>query len=418
MTEVARAHAARQRAGLSGGDGAAPRQRLGYLSGAPRVSTHASAEASGPRSHVVGVIGAFRELGWDVRTYIVGDRLPRRVAATSHRSLTRHRGWALLADTGRLMLRGVTARRAWHELGQHVDWVYERFATFQALGRPFQRHGVPWILETQGPFYEEARLDRKSLVLAGLARELELRAYRQCNVLICVSHALRDRLVREADLPPHKVLVVPNGVDADLFTPAPGAAARVFDGFTIGYAGSLTHWQGIDLLLRAMHRLDRSAIRLHLVVIGDGMMRVRWEALAAELGLSDRVRFLGRVPQAEVPILIGGTDAGFAGHGESRDGRVYHSPLKIYEYLAMGTPVIASASEDALLVVREGENGFVYPPGDVTGLTAALLRAWTARERLRVMGTRAREEILARHTWTHRTRDMQSRIAATLAGGI
>jgi glycosyltransferase involved in cell wall biosynthesis len=404
-----------RQAGPWGVPAAPPRRRLGYLSGAPRVSTHPHAEASGPRSHVLGVITAFRDLGWEVRPFIVGDRLPPRVATGSHRALTRGRGWALLADFGRLALRPVNAGRAWRELGGQVDWVYERFATFQALGRPFQRRGIPWILETQGPFYEEAKLDRNSLVLSSLARRLELGAYRRCDVLICVSHALRDRLVQEASLPPGKVLVVPNGVDPALFAPPPHPAARPFDGLTIGYTGSLTRWQGLDLLLRAMRELDASGMPLHLVVIGDGMMRTEWETLAAELGLGSRVRFLGRVPHAEVPALVGGTDVGFAGHAESRQGRVYHSPLKIYEYLAMGKPVVASASEDALAVVRDGENGFVYRPGDLADLTSALRRAWTARERLPAMGRRARQEIVADHTWLRRAGEIERGVESVLS---
>lgn len=407
-----------------GGDLAAPRARgverrrprLGYLSGAPRVSTRPDAEATGPRSHIVGILAAFEALGWEVRPYIVGDRMPPKVATESHGLLTRGRHWALLADVGRLALRVVNAHRAHRELGSDVDWVYERFASFQALGAPFQRRGIPWVLETQGPFYEEAKLDRKSLVLSRLARRLELRAYRQCDVLVCVSHALRDLLVREAKLPPDKVLVVPNGVDPEVFAPPSRPAARFFEGLTIGYTGSLTRWQGLDLLLRAMGELHASGMPLHLVVIGDGMMREAWEALAAELGLADRVRFRGRVSLAEVPALVDGTDLGFAGHAESRHGRVYHSPLKIYEYLAMGKPVVASASEDALAVLRDGENGFVYPPGDLAGLTGALRRAWTLRERLPAMGRRAREEIVAHHTWTVRAEQIRRGVEGVLAG--
>lgn len=395
---------------------AAGPRRLGYLSGAPRVSTRAEAEATGPRSHVVGVLGAFRALGWDVRPYIVGDRVPARVATGSHRLLTRAGGWTLLADLVRLVLRRVNARRAWRELGDGTDLVYERFAAFQALGRPFQLHGIPWILETQGPFYEEAKLDRNSLVLSGLARRLELRAYRECDVLICVSHALRDLLVREAGLPSGKVLVVPNGVDADLFAPTSSSAPRTFEGFTVAYTGSLTGWQNLDLLLRAMHELETYGIPVHLVVIGDGLMREAWEALATALGLAQRVRFLGRVPHAEVPMLVGGSDLGFAGHARSRHGGVYHSPLKIYEYLAMAKPVIASASEDARVAVKEGETGFVYPPGDLAGLTAALRRAWVTRDCLAAMGRRGRAEVLAHHTWLHRGEQIRQGVERVLAG--
>ena len=377
-------------------------RQLGYLSGAPRVSTHPASDVNGARSHVLGIVGAFRDLGWEVRPYIVGDRVTPRIATGSHRTLTSAKGWALLADLGRLTLRAVNGQRAWRELGSDIDWVYERFGAFQALGQNFQRHGIPWILETQAPFYEEAKLERKSLVLSGLARRLELAAYRQCDVLICVSHALRDLLMREAHLPARKVLVVPNGVDPKIFDPDRGSPLRSFEGFTICYAGSLTPWQGLDLLLHAMHGLQASGVQMHLVVIGEGIMRANWEVLARDLGLAAHARFLGRVPQAQVPGMISGCDIGFTGHIPSRHGSVYHSPLKLYEYLAMRKPVVASASEDALAVIRENENGFMYQAGDLSGLVRALKRAWTVRESLGAMGSIARDEILAHHTWKHR----------------
>jgi glycosyltransferase involved in cell wall biosynthesis len=220
--------------------------------------------------------------------------------------------------------------------------------------------------------------------------------------------------MREAQLPGDKVLVVSNGVDPNLFDPCRQNPFRFFEGFTIGYAGSLIAWQGLDLLLKAMHGLEAGGVQMHLVVIGEGIMRTSWEALARELGLAARVRFLGRIPQAQVPGVIGGCDVGFTGHIPGRHGSVYHSPLKLYEYLAMSKPVVASASEDALAVVREGENGFLYQPGDLAGLTRALSRAWAARDSLPAMGLGARTEIIAHHTWRNRAEAICRGVGAIL----
>jgi glycosyltransferase involved in cell wall biosynthesis len=393
---------------------ASRRPCIGYLSGAPRVSTRPDAEAAGPRSHVVGVIDAFRGLGCEVRPYIVGDRMPSRVVTDSRRVLARGLGWRLAGDLSRVGLGLLHARRAWRELGRDVDWVYERFASFQALGRTFQRHGTPWILETQGPFYEEAKHDRRSVALARLARRHELTAYRECDVLVCVSYALRSLLLREAGLAPHKVIVVPNGVDPHLFVPRDPARRTDPRTLAIAYTGSLTAWQSLDVLLRAMGVLASEGVPLSLRVIGDGAMREEWETLARDLGLADRVRFLGKLPHAQVPDILAAADLGFAGHGRNRLGVLYHSPLKIYEYLAMAKPVVASASEDALTAVRDGENGFVYEPGDPADLARALRRAWSRRDHLLAMGARAREEVLARHTWRHRAEHLQREVAAIL----
>jgi len=389
--------------------------RIGYLSGAPRVSTRQDAESGGPRSHVLGVMAAFRSLGYDLHPFIVGDQMPPEVTRRSGRAISATVAHALAADIGRLSFRLINARRAWRHLGDRVDWVYERFSACQALGRNFQRHGIPWILETNGPFYEEAKAERKSMVLTGLARRLELDAYRRCDVLVCVSPTLRDIVCAEAGIDPSKVVVVPNGVDTDLFNPQRHVPKRVFEGFTIGFVGGLLAWQGLDLLLHALAELrDEQGLPIHLVVVGDGLARKAWTALADELKLTERVTFVGRVNGDEVPSYIAGFDLGYSGQVQLQSGSMYHSPLKIYEYMAMGKAVLASAFDDAKRIIEEGETGFLFSPADKKDLKRALAAAYQARGRATLMGQAARSEIVAHHSWTARVSFMAGQIAALL----
>jgi len=95
--------------------------------------------------------------------------------------------------------------------------MYERFAVLQALGWVFKRDGIPWILETSGLYSDEAKTERNSLVLTGVARRLEVFAYGRCDVLVCVSAALKELVVEKTGVDPEKILVVPNGVDAAFF---------------------------------------------------------------------------------------------------------------------------------------------------------------------------------------------------------
>jgi glycosyltransferase involved in cell wall biosynthesis len=396
----------------------APRKnklRIGYLSGAPRVSTRQDAESGGPRSHVRGVISAFRSLGYEVKPFIVGDQVPRQVARKSGRAISATVAHALAADLGRLTFRLINARRAWRQLGGRVDWVYERFSACQALGMNFQRHGVPWILETNGPFYEEAKAERKSMVLTGLARRLELGAYRGCDVLVCVSPTLKDIVCAEAAIDNRKIVVVPNGVDSTVFDPQKHPAKRVFEGFTIGFVGGLLAWQGLDLLLHALAELyEEKGLPIHLVIVGDGLMRKSWMKLADDLKLAARVIFVGRVNGDEVPSYIAGFDLGYSGQVQLQSGSMYHSPLKIYEYMAMEKPVLASAFDDAKRIIDEQETGFLFAPGNKEDLKRALVTAYQARGRVAVLGRAARSQIVARHSWAARVSFMAAEIAAIL----
>ncbi|MFB2918683.1 MULTISPECIES: hypothetical protein [Aerosakkonema] len=114
-------------------------KRLGYISAAPRVSTRLDAEMGGPRSHVMGIIKGFQAQGWEVKQFIVGDRLPSTISGKgSEAQLTQSQFKTFLADLARMAMGALNANEAWRELGDRVDWVYERFAAFQSLGWIFR----------------------------------------------------------------------------------------------------------------------------------------------------------------------------------------------------------------------------------------------------------------------------------------
>jgi glycosyltransferase involved in cell wall biosynthesis len=381
-------------------------RRLGYLSAAPRVSTRPEAEAGGPRSHVLGTIEGFESLGWEVRRFIVGDRVPRKWTDTGSRqaissSVTR----ALAADVARLVLGVKNAKLAWREIGQ-VDWVYERLSVLQSLGWAFQRHGVPWILETNALLFHEAKVERKSIALGWLARFLEMRAYQRCDLLVCVSEALKEMVVSASGISAKKALVLPNGVNTCFFDPKRYQPRRVFDGFTIGFVGNLAKWQGLGVLLEAMSELREEKVDLSLVVVGDGSTRAEWETQAQSLDLASNVRFVGRIPRDEVPHYTAGFDIGYAGQVLPAIGQMYLSPLKLFEYMAMAKPVIASDFEDARRVTRNGEIGFLFRGGDKEDLKRKLLRAYHCADQLPEIGHNAREEVVAHHSWTARVQTL------------
>lgn len=377
-------------------------RRLGFLSGAQRVSTRGDAEIGGPRSHILGVMSGFRHLGWTVNPFIIGDHSPDVVARDAGKFLRKGRQWALLADLARMGLAPVNTRKAWRALAGHVDWVYERFSLFQALGRPFAEAGIPWILETNEMQSEEARVDRNSLVLTSMARKAERQAYLDCTMLVCVSEPLKQLVTTQLGVPADKVVVIPNGVDTDFFKPVVGAA-RPFEGFTVVYMGGLEPWQGIDMLLRAIHEVrDRDAIPIQAVIAGDGPSRHDFERLAADLDLTTCVKFLGTVARETVPLVIAGGDVGYSGHTESQGRAVFRSPLKLYEYMAMAKPVISSMVTDARALLTEGDTGFFFDTNGNGGLAQVLRRAYGERASLPAMGTRARQIVERGHSWTAR----------------
>lgn len=389
--------------------------RLGYLSAAPTVSTRPDAYSAGPRAHILGVVNGFRGLGWEVEPFIVGDRVAAGMTGgRPQAALERWPALRLAGDAARLLMAQRNGRAAWTTLGGRVDWVYERFATMQVLGHRFSRAGVPWILETQGLFYYETRIERSTVGLPWLAERIEKAAYRDCDALICISPTLKELIVRECGVPPGKVLVVPNAVELDRFDLDQIPSTRYFDELTIGFVGALIGWQALDRLIEVLAELAREGVRLGLVVVGDGAMRESWEAQAGRSGIADRVRFLGRVPATEVGRYMAGFDIGYAGAAAMQIGTMYHSPIKLYEYMAMAKPLLASDFADARALIEGRDTGFLFAAGSKESLKAALLRAHAARDRLPAMGRAARALVAAEHTWQARTAAMVEALAPLL----
>jgi glycosyltransferase involved in cell wall biosynthesis len=197
--------------------------------------------------------------------------------------------------------------------------------------------------------------------------------------------------------------VIPNGIDADaLGDPPRDEALRRelgFEGTTVvGYLGNLDHWrEGIDVLLTALSRLKaRGRHDVRVLVVGDGTRRAALERQARDLGVADRARFTGRVPHAEVGRYYRLMDI-FANPRLDERAARFITPLKPYEAMALGLPVLVSDLPALREIVDPPERGVVAPPGDADGLAAAIVtladdpalrarlgeagREWVRRER-------------------------------------
>ena len=125
----------------------------------------------------------------------------------------------------------------------------------------------------------------------------------------------------------------------------------------------LMGWKRVDQLLRALVELPGD---VHLVVAGDGDMQQEWEALAHDLDVADRVRFLGNVPHSEIPLWIRAADV-FALVSEYEG--LSHTLLEVQ---ALGTPMVASGVCGNPEVVEDGVNGLLVDPPDASDVARAL----------------------------------------------
>jgi glycosyltransferase involved in cell wall biosynthesis len=249
------------------------------------------------------------------------------------------------------------------------------FLVFAAL--PLRLVGVPVVLDLHEamPEFFVTRFPRAANPISHRLLLLQERlSMAFATHVITVNEAFGDRL-RKLGLRDEKLSIVINSPSLERFDAA-AHPERVFreDGMLkLVYTGALTPTYELDVTIRAIARIatERPDLDVRLDLYGRGDSEEELRALAAELGMRGRVTFHGRIPIDAVPAAVAAADMGIAPTRLDRFTAMTISG-KIYEYGAMGKPVVASRLP---LVERTFPNGTVvtYEPGDAAGLAEAII---------------------------------------------
>jgi glycosyltransferase involved in cell wall biosynthesis len=303
------------------------------------------------------------------------------------------------------------------------DFIYERASLFGTTGTTLaQVLNVPLLVELNAPLAVEQAAYRGT-GLGELASKAELWTLRQADAVFTVSASLREHVIA-LGVEPSKVQVLPNGVDPARFQPGqtdPGVHARLGldTGPVLGFVGGLRPWHGVEFLPPLLDRLAKRHVSLRLVVAGDGQLRPELQRDFCDRGLADRVVFAGAIPHEEVPAVIRQFDVALAPYPNlSHD--FYFSPLKIFEYMACGIPVVAAQCGQISDVVQDGRTGLLYPPGDLDALTAACDRLLSDAVLRAALGQAAANLVRSHYTWDHnaqRIGELAQRLVASKKQG-
>jgi glycosyltransferase involved in cell wall biosynthesis len=192
------------------------------------------------------------------------------------------------------------------------------------------------------------------------------------------------------------VVDIPNAVDADLFRPQTSDFRRKqgigSDEFVALYVARFQAFKNHQMLLDAFARFAKERPASRLMLAGSGPLRERTEQQAAELGIAERVTFLGEVPYAELPGVFAAADV-----------KVISSDYESFcfaaiEAMSTGLPVLTTDCAWVPRLVEDGA-GIVVPVGDAEAFAAALKRLADNPALRQRMGATGRQHVLERHTW-------------------
>lgn len=304
------------------------------------------------------------------------------------------------------------------------DLVHERNSLYNAgVAMACRRLKLPYVL-----FFDAdqiAELDFMGKPITGLLRwrAKELLRYNlgAADCVICVSELAKVNLMTKWSVPAKKIVVFPNGVDVQRFRPEPKARNEVRASLGVDthplvtFVGNFYQWHDVVTLLDAFAQVLVTYPDARLILVGDGSQRQAMMQRAAELDLIGAAQFIGLVPHDEIPRLLAATDVAVAPVPQMRD-ELWLSPMKLFEYMAAGTAVIASAVGQLAKVIYDGHNGLLVPPGDAPALSAALQQLIGDPGLRSRLGWQAREDAMRKHSWEQYIARLERVYASVIAG--
>ena len=296
------------------------------------------------------------------------------------------------------------------------DLVHERF-NLLALGGVWasKKLGIPLILEVNADLLEQRKFKGKSE--KGLRRLFAEWATRVCfnsaARIVCISAGLKEHLIRKWNIEDSKLTVVPCAADVDAFRPNhnPDLVRRGLSLTTepiVIWVGGFYPWHDLDLLLESFAQILQKQPSAKLVLVGDGPTRQSIAQKVHDNGLRQSVIMTGAIAHVDVPKMLSIADIAVvpsapvpASHGGTG------TPLKLFEFMAAGKPIVASAVDQAAEVIQDGYNGVLVESGNANRFAEAVLTLLNDPVERARLSQNARQQATELYSWEEYTRRLE-----------
>ena len=304
----------------------------------------------------------------------------------------------------------------WKVLPQY-DLIYARdFHTVIVAILPRLIYRKRLVFEMNGIAHEEIRLRGTSIrnkIFAYLIEKAEGFASRHSNRIVTVTPQIADYLIQKFHSDKTKINLISNGVDTKKFYPIQDTnllnEMRGKLGITptekiITFVGNLAPWQGVEFIIKAAPKVIKEMKSSKFLIIGDGILRGEYEREVDRLGLKPYFIFTGMVDYKQIPFYINLSDICVLPKQRLKSG---YSPIKLYEYMACGKPIIASRVEGLELVENEGI-GRLSDPEDVEAFAETLLELLKDNQKRIDMGQKGLIVARERFDWATKVAEIEN----------
>ena len=292
--------------------------------------------------------------------------------------------------------------------------LYQRHGKFLFAGAILSRLlRIPLVLEYNGSEDWIAKHWDPSRFSPWL-RLCEKVSVRAASLIVVVSNPLKQQLIK-IGVRAERILVNPNAVDPEWFYPqCGGSKVRQDLGFGSGdvvvcFVGSFSYWHGVAVLEEAipslLEKAQSSGAPLKFLLVGDGPLAPQLRNALEPYMCDGLVTFTGAIPHKSVRTYLDAANILVSPHVPMPGGvPFFGSPTKLFEYMAMGKAITASALDQIADVLEHGETALLVKPGDARELAGAIQQLASDSKLRLELGRNAREAALAHHTWRQNAR--------------
>ena len=284
------------------------------------------------------------------------------------------------------------------------DCLYERYSLYMPSGIWIKRQfNLPMILEINAPlFAERSKFD--GIALPWLAHWSENFSWKNADHLAPVTQVLADKVIA-CGVNPSRISVIPNGINLHRFGNFPSidqakSTLGLDNKLVLGFTGFVREWHRLDRVIDLLANDDQDFPR-HLLLVGDGPARESLEQHARSLGVSDQVTITGIVSRDQVASYVAAFDIAL-----QPDVVEYASPLKLFEYMALGRAIVAPDTANIKEVLSHKDNALLFDSDDMNSAFPASVELLCADQQLReALGKNAKNTITEHgFTWDNNAR--------------
>ena len=268
------------------------------------------------------------------------------------------------------------------------------------------------VFEVNGISLDELRLienqsstenKRFKYVKIKLLGYLEIFITKRADAVIVVTQGIKDYLINNG-VDKNKVWVIENGANIELFIPIKNSNVvdelrnrlRINDDENVVvFIGNLAPWQGVEYLIHAAPLIIEKMQKTKFLIVGEGMIKQNLMALCRALNVESNFIFTGMVRYEDVPKYINISDVGIVPFIKDR----VCSPIKLFEYLSSGKPVVSSNIENIREILNKSKAGILVTPEDPTELSYAIIKLLKDKQLREQMGNSGREFVVNNYSW-------------------